>query len=346
MIGWIRSHAQAAAGVALTIVVLVVAASIILGGDAIKKRSEPTSDTPPAEYFYLDSARVLAYLGQARGGLSASEKRTLSATSGVEATVKGGPLAEVKGSSERQTSIEETVTPDAADRFLTLLSYLRAGRAPRGKGEVKFLQDMDARTRRSSRRELAKPLERLNEGDFLRLRDAHLFLPPFAALVPRAGQAAAYEGGQFLRRQGSNLRTAAGREAKDYLGRLGRDPELPFVVPILDKRGRSLMTFLLPARNSALLDNARLLAGNLTVVGKVVYIERRFPGDPNCEEPTRAPCTYVDHRTALSFGTALQGAPAIRRSLDLGGQAPLEFVKQALTFNGPFVVLLPVAVYQ
>jgi len=149
---WILAHGRSLAGAAFVVAVAVVAALVLLGSDPVKPRVEPASDTPPAEYLYLDSARVLAYLGQARGGLSESEKRTLSAKSAREASLKGGPLAEVTGSSEQATSIEETVTPAAADRFLTLLAYLRARKAPRVGRDVPFLQDLDARTRRDSRR--------------------------------------------------------------------------------------------------------------------------------------------------------------------------------------------------
>jgi hypothetical protein len=206
---------------------------------------------------------------------------------------------------------------------------------------------MDARMRRNSRHDLAQPLERLAEGDFLRLRVAHIFLAPFAALAPRAAYAAPYVDGQFLRRQAGDVRPEVGPDVAAYLAQLGEDPELPFVVPILDMKGKPLMTFIVPARYSGLLDNARLLAGNLTVVGKVIYIERRFPGDPNCNNLTRFGCTYVDHTTAQTFAPALQKAsPAVRRLLGLGDQSPAEFVRESVTFTGPLVVLLPVAIFQ
>jgi hypothetical protein len=61
-------------------------------------------DTPPAEYLYLDTDRVLAYLGQIEGGLPASAKRTESETATASASLKGGLIAEVNGTAQRSTS--------------------------------------------------------------------------------------------------------------------------------------------------------------------------------------------------------------------------------------------------
>lgn len=109
------------------------------------------------------------------------------------------------------------------------------------------------------------------------------------------------------------------------------------------------MTFLVPARYTALLDNARLLAGNLTIVGKVVYKDPRLPGEDRCPEPGEKglPCRYFDRETVSTFAPALQGAPAsVLESLGMRREDVFARVRASVTFGVPLVVVLPVAIYQ
>jgi hypothetical protein len=313
-------------------------------------------DTPPAEYLYLDTDRVLAYLGQIEGGLPASAKRTESQSSTSNASIKGGLVAEISGTAQQATSIEETVTPLATDRFFSLLINLRSGSELRSSKRLPWLHDIDAALG-TDPRAMTSALGDLHEGDFIRLSDARLFLPPFASLVPRARYAASYENGAFsaalpLTAGGGPARLE--REVNHYLSELGADPVLPFVVPSLDVGGKpsSTATFFVPARYSGLLDNPRLLSGNLTVVGKVIYIDRRPATDPVCgnagpERGSGPPCTYFDRQSAASFAVALDRAPrAVRRLLGVGSRHIARTINRALRFRSPIVVVLPVAIYQ
>src|SRR5438034_5614970 len=77
-----------AATVAGSIVVGLVIGHYVLTVEksVVRTRLLPP-DTPPAEYLYLDEPRVLAYLGQIEGGLTAAEKRTASQTESVNASL-------------------------------------------------------------------------------------------------------------------------------------------------------------------------------------------------------------------------------------------------------------------
>ena len=90
---------------ALIVLVLLVAAyfTLVPAKERVQSKLLPP-DTPPAEYLYLDSDRVSAYLGQIEGGLPAQAKRTLLESSDYDAAIKGGLVAEIKGSTKRETT--------------------------------------------------------------------------------------------------------------------------------------------------------------------------------------------------------------------------------------------------
>jgi hypothetical protein len=189
----------------------------------------------------------------------------------------------------------------------------------------------------------------------VRLSDAHLFLPPYAALPPRARYAASYLGGDYGP-PGQPLQPpgppATEEDLNAYLKQLGPDPVLPFVVPTLGSEGTPTtpVTFFVPARYSRLLDNARLLAGNLTVVGKVPYLDSRLPDDEACivdDDRESSPCSYFDRQAFTTFSTALRKAqPSVLRTLRIRRRGIVGMVRASLTFRTPIVVVLPVAIYQ
>jgi hypothetical protein len=311
-------------------------------------------DTPPAEYLYLDSDRVLAYLGQIQGGLNPTEKRTVLESESQTGSLKGGLVGEVSGSAERRTSIESTVTPAATDRFFSLLIALRSGREEREDRSSPWLHELDARLKEpSGGARVRKQLENIHEGDFVRISNARLYLAPYAAVTPRARYAASYLGGDIKEpRQPAYAPLSADsqRNLKRYLLLLGADPVLPFVVPTLttERVANEPVTFFVPARYSGLLDNARLLTGNLTIVGKVIYLDSRLASSPECAEVAQGvACNYIDRETLTTFGPALTKAPhSVLASLGLAENEVLSKVTASVTFAAPLVVVLPVAIYQ
>ena len=269
--------------------------------------------------------------------------------------MKGGLVAEINGTTERQSSLEETVTPAATDRFFTLLLKLRSGGEMRDGHRAAWLHDIDVRLPHpASAERLRLQLDGVQEGDFVRIRDAHLSLPPYASLAPRARYAPVYSPDPAAPSQRPRTAASVGqqRDLKAYLKRLGRDPVLPFVVgtPTSRQTPADALRFFVPARYSGLLDNARLVAGNLTIVGKVTYIDPR----PAAEQTLRRRDAGRRHRARTSTARPSSTfAPASTRPLRrcssrLGSVATRSgpTVRRSVRFPVPIAVILPVAIYQ
>ena len=320
------------------------------------RRTTPAPDTPPGEYVYLDSARVLAYLGQIAGGLSPSEKRTLATQEEAKGSAKVGPV-EVGGTQSSEQSVEQTVTPTATDRFYTLLQQLRGGRSRTAFGATRvWLHELDATLDATNTfDELMGELCRTREGDFVRIADAHLFLAPYASVFPRVSYASSYLGGEISRPRRPLYAPVSDKESHDvaaYLAAVGNDPRLPFVLPSLRATGGSndeVVTFLVPARYSGIVDEPSLLSGNLTVVGKVVYRDLTRRNGKSCGVPVpgSGPREYLDRQTVSLFAPALaKASPSILANLQLDPATILERVTLSATFASPVVVVVPVAIYQ
>jgi hypothetical protein len=339
--------------VGATVGVLGVAAAavyFIVFGIPRSSSADPNAiseaDTPPAEYLYLDSERVFAYLGQLLGGLSASQTRSDSIEDALTANVKGGSLAELSRSQKKLQSVQEVVTPTAADRFYRLLIVLRQGKSRRPSArEANWLFTLDGHPGPESYGTFKKRLTDIHEGDFVRIVDAHLVLPPFAAFLPKTRYATPYTPPRVARPKhfGRLLdRPGGARELSRYRKLLGANPTLPFVLPV---RGYVRLTVFVPARYEALFDNPRLLSGNLTVVGKVIFKDPRLPGEKPCRLLAHR-CDYVDRQTIASWGSALaKGPPQVRQVLGVEGQ-PVDAVRAFVRFGVPVMVVLPIAIYQ
>jgi hypothetical protein len=335
---------------AAVVVIGAIAAYLIFFGLPGSSSNEPNAiseaDTPPAEYLYLDSERVFAYLGQLLGGLSASQTRSSSIEDALTADLKGGSLAELSRSQKRLQAIQEVVTPTAADRFYRLLVVLREGKSKRPSArEADWLFTLDGHPTRKVFDRFLKRLEKIHEGDFVRIVDAHLVLPPFAAFLPKTRYATPYTppGVPTPRYFGRLLNRPGGAKVlKRYRDLLGANPTLPFVLPI---RGRVKLTVFVPVRYEALFDNPRLLSGNLTVVGKVIFKDPRLPGEQPCRRLVHR-CDYVDRQTIASYGSALAKGPAlVREVLGVEGRS-VDTVRAFVRFGVPVIVVLPIAIYQ
>jgi hypothetical protein len=342
-------------GVVGTLVLGVVVGALIVrlffSVEDTKRSGGSVADTPPGEYLYLDTQRVLAYLGQSKGGLTEKEKRVESTVASQSATLKSSLLGDIGASAEHASSVETVVTPAATDRFFTLLIELRRDHGRDGLRHT-WLHEVDAAiTKKNSIDKVRAKLTRLQEGDFIRISNGNLYLPPYAAVVPKARYAASYLPGGIVQPPRPLYAPITRRERRDvvaYLKRLGPDPSLPFVLPTLSatREDSQVVRFFVPTRYTGLLDNARLLAGTVTVVGKVVYKDPRLPGDPDCGV-TRVRCSYFDRQTLATFAPALQKAPnSVLESLDLERADIIRSVRDSVTFDVPVVVVLPVAIYQ
>ncbi len=331
-----------------------VVLAVVLGHHLWSTTSGLAPDDPPAEYLYLDSQRVNAYLGQIQGGLALQETRNVTATSSSSVDVGGGLLKDLSQSQGLSQSVSSVVTPLATDRFYTLLLKLRQGSESRNGQTVPWLPSIDAQiTTQNTVDRVRAELRDLREGDFVRIYNARLFLPPYASFVPKAHYADPFLSGGFevppTTSVAATLSVSERQTIDAYLRELGNDPTLPFVVYTLPSLNSQIVTFLIPARYRALLDNGRLLTGRLIVVGKVIYKDLRRTTDSGCGggETVALSCEYVDRQTVQTYGSALLTAPqSILRYLGVTRRDAVRDVSASMTFRAPVLVVLPVAIYQ
>jgi hypothetical protein len=325
----------------------------LVGGGAGSSNSLLQGDPgiAPPEYAYLDNARVLAYLGQIEGGLSGSEK----VTEQLNRTRNGGVAAsglQIGASSSQQQFVERVVTPTATARFYRLLDLLRA------KG---YLETVNYGRGLSLRF-----LNRVSEGDFVRINGCRMRLPTYAQMdelirsahAPLAADEAAYNvvlrsasaeaarakaeeeahpGGGF---HTFRFATATGkarqrlvRAAARFASALGPNPRIA-VSSCTGRRVRRLrgVDLLIPLPLGALNVEPGLLAGHVTVVGKLLHVVR--PADES----------YIDTATLNSLEapiTALERTPQFPRDVDLTGELDSD-----VTVVEPGAVILPIAIYK
>ncbi len=333
-------------------------------------KSLPEADTPPIEFAYLDPLRADAYLGQAEGGLASSEQRSEQLTSSINASVSIEGAGQVGGSAEKQLSTVATVTPLAADRFYTLLRRLREGgeanyRKPNtcpGEGATDWLGDVNDE---DNAQEVMDQVECIGVGNFIRIRHAQLFLPPFAQALPRVQSVNAFFGALPAPRTAFTSPTQSvevTNALNGYAKLVGSNPRMPFVAAPYgaDERVGHGVTFFLPAGYSGITSEPSLLSGSVTIVGEIAY-------------SAGAGAPYIDYPTVNTFGRALLKAQTALRT-DLGvclrslpkrtplaaltpssparpaactsEQQTLDDVKKSVTFRPPVVVVLPLAIYE
>lgn len=343
---------------------LALAASVLAGGLAIVVIAQalsgdnggraklPAPDVPPLEYVYLDNARVLAYLGQVEQGLARTETRKLTERRASSAGVKGADVVEVSAEIERQRETEQVVSQTEADRFFTFLRIMRSNESHRR------LFDMNAQLAgRKGFAELREKLGGLMEGDFIRIRGAQLSLPPFAAVFPGVRYVPHYRDGRLSEPQRPLFAPISDRERDDvkrYRSLLGPNPRLPFIVPTIERGAAAkagdasvadVATFIVPVRYDGLTKESGLLAGTVTIVGKVVHKDPRLPSEVAKNDPVKP--FYIDKQALASFGQALTGAPkTLLKDLEIPRGRVARAVTDALRIPAPVLLVVPLAIYQ
>lgn len=309
---------------------------------------------PPPEYAYLDDARVLNYLGQIEGGLSNSETRSRKVTDTRTGGVAAGGV-ELGGSSSGEQSVQETVTPTTTARFYRLLDRL---------SDKGYLRELDASGRPAA---FANALGVVPEGFFVRIAGCRLRVPTYiqmneiisdsrhAISADRAWLTAAYGTDEErmatkmaeAEASGANAMTGLGvyaltpaderrltRAAKRFDAAIGANPPVP-LASCAGKQldGRRKPDLLFPVQLDALTKERSLLAGPVTIVGKVVR-QVRHPGD-----------VYVDRKAVAAHSDAVF---ELDEALgDFQGDASLsgELTADA-TVSPPGAVILPIAIYK
>jgi hypothetical protein len=323
---------------------------VVVGGGGTASGLGRDPGIPPPDYVYLDNARVVLYLGQIEGGLSASEKLTEQLTQNWNATVAASGF-QLGGSSSQSSSVERVVTPTATARFYRLLDRLQAHG---------YLHTIDAA---AQTKVLARAFAAVPEGTFVRLRNCRLRIPPYVQfgqlLRASRGRMSAFDAlldaganrsvlaqevltGALL--QARRIKTAVGGglptiSAADQRRLAAAAPRL---VQAVGPNARVPMScggtanprprgvdLLFPIRLGELSPEQSLLAGPVTVVGKIVRAVRRLDD------------AYVDSASLALFNGPVAAVNASLSDGDLFGGLAAD-----VTVLSPGAVILPIAIYK
>lgn len=263
---------------------------------------------PPPEFLYLDSPRVLAYLSELEDGLSESERRTISETLSVNATVAG--QVGVGTSRQEIGSVERLVTPTAASRFNRLRNLLDDRKWLR-KLDRHILTDLQTRSR------FFNGLSAAAEGQFVEISHVRLTVSPAITVY------------RFARRSGAP-------DVAKFVRLIGGNPRLAFS---LVTEGSPLV--LLVGRYASLIDEPSPFFGELTVLGKMI---RWLPSSPPIYVDQESLATYGP---ALSFAPrSILRKLKIRPCTQRGACGLAQNLKRDVTVSAPGAVILLIAVYK
>jgi hypothetical protein len=317
------------------------------GGTASVLRQDP--GIPPPDYVYLDNARVVLYLGQMEGGLSASEKLTEQLTQNRNATLAASGF-QLGGSSDESSARERIVTPTATARFYRLLDRLQAN---------EYLHTVDAALKPKA---LAGAFATIPEGTFVRLHNCMLRIPPYVQFgqLWRASHGAMSDietafalGGEspetMLAVEAARIQSPGGPKSATGTGAIAfpagtrrrlaaagtslarlvrRNPRVPMSCGETANPQPAGLDMLFPVRLGELSPERSLLAGPVTVVGKVVRVVRR-PDD-----------AYVDSASLALFQKPVETAAMFGGAIGEGG------LEADVTVLPPGAVILPIAIYK
>jgi hypothetical protein len=303
----------------------VAAVALVASGAFSRGRNEPAFPADgPAEFLYLDGARVLAYLAQFDGGNFTSEQisRKISDTQNGKVSVENA--LELGETSQQEQSLSRTITPTAAGNYIELLSKLE-GNGLKTIGLRRFHREVSG----------------LTEGQFVTFRthalSSPVYLNPYLAVrqhrtlstlfpMPRRGE----PGGGRVRRQRAG--------ARRFRDEVGKDPRVVFALrpeiesnllrarepevgategeqlnprlQLAEKRAEKKLAaeehveYLMPMDAQLITKERSLIkfgGGEFTVVGKVVRI---FPEHGDRHDPA-----YVDSPTLETWEQPLAQAP-------------------------------------
>jgi hypothetical protein len=306
----------------------------------------------PPDYAYLDNAQVALYLGQLEGGLASSEQLTQQLTQGRNAGLSAGGLS-LGGSTGSASTAERVVTPTATARFYQLLDLL---------GRDGYLHTINAA---ASPAKLRHAFATVPEGSFVQLDNCKLKVPDFVTLeqlsrtsrvnrspyalyltaIHSTGASGSYptwydeltnariQARQIHQTSGSAESLVSPRRLRRFaraikaLEKAGADPR----VPLSSCDGQTDfrlhgVDLLFPMRLANLSSEQSLLAGPVTLVGKLVRAVRKPAQD------------YVDDASFATWGGPTEQIPD-----DLGMWDELDADAVVLS---PGAVILPIAIYK
>lgn len=243
-------------------------------------------DGGPAEFLYLDSGRVAAYLAQVQSGKFNKEKLTRHLTNTQTGELSVPEAGKIGGSSSQESFVEREVSPTAASNFFILREALKKAGRLHEIGLGRFHGDVN---------------QSREEGDFVSFEThalrAPIYLNPY--LVVRQGGTLS-----AIFPESEPNATARREAALRFAKQVGTNPR--FVFALQPPAGASMrpVQYLLPMRYQQLTDERSLIkngGGHFTVLGKVVRI---FRGKQRDGYPK-----YEDSPTVETWKQPLQQGP-------------------------------------
>lgn len=284
---------KCASAVVAALALVAIAVHFIFGvGDNSKSSATTALNFPkggPAEFLYLDSGRVAAYLAQFNGGSFTNEKESHKLTDAL----KGGLNVEgieAGGSRSEEDFIEREVTPTAASSFFTLYTAMKKQHEVRNVSLSHF----------------ESAVHPLSEGQFVTFKTPALLSPIYlnSYLASRRPHGLRDLFPPDGRNGAPPEETAERRAAWRFKSEVGKDPRVIFSLHTGRRSHGKRFVYLLPMSAELLTEEEGLLArggGKFTVVGKLV---RSFPEEGDKQDPA-----YVDSATLQTWDGALRTAP-------------------------------------
>ncbi|MDX6625975.1 MAG: hypothetical protein QOE56_964 [Solirubrobacterales bacterium] len=363
--------------VGASVVVLVAAVGVYslvsgrLSGGGSSNAQPFEARMAPAEFLYLDGARILGYVAQLEGGEIGTVHRISKEISQVSGEATANGLLKIGASSQHENLADSTITRTESSELGLMLDDLR--RDPRPGVSIHPITLDNAAN-----------LNHLREGWLVRFATGALLSPGYirpyvvvrqsatlAALFPQAaGNQADAERAEIQR-----------RKAESFAKQIGPNPRITFAVaPPRAERGAPSLKVLMPMRYRNLTDERSLLekgrdqytGGKLIVIGKVIRIFKQHGkpcevGDAKCL--LELPPEYTDFATQEIWRSPLEQAsnyliekvshscrtPRTREEL-VGPDKPSKLIegracflaklKRQTQLYAPGVVILPLAVYK
>lgn len=241
-------------------------------------------DGGPAEFLYLDTARVATYLAQVEGGEVESEKLSRKLTQSLKAGIAIQGSGEFNANQATELAEERTLKPTAASSFFALQTRL---------------EDVPDVVKEIHPQELGNGVGKLEEGQFVTFTTSALLSPiylnAYFAVLHAGTLDAIFPHSETYR-----------EAAKSFFEKVGPTARAAFA--LRDRSHGEQFVYLLPVTAPLLSSERSLLkygGGDFTVFGKLV---RRF-AEPEVEEEREN--AYVDSATQETWEPALRDAPGI-----------------------------------
>ncbi len=210
----------------LAVIVFVGGALVVDSIRSQESGAKPTFPASgPAEFLYLDSGRVIAYLAQFDGGTYTSKELTQKLTDSVNGKVSLDAV-ELGGNSAQERSLSGQITPTAAGNYIELLTKLEG--LPHGLKTIglgRFEHDVAG----------------LTEGQLVRFQthalSSPVYLSPYLAVRQHETLSTLYpaSGKGRAEREKAHLERASALRLRKQVG---KDPRVTFALRPLSEKER------------------------------------------------------------------------------------------------------------